>query len=95
MTSTQFPAIPDPAHLRPELAPRLSVGYARIGDVDLPTPQLYLGDYPAGTSFTTPGDQCSPVARVSQRRELQRAPDPQGRKPSSSCSGRARALERV
>jgi CubicO group peptidase (beta-lactamase class C family) len=56
MRSTQFPALQDSAHLRPDLARRFARGYAKLGPVDLPSPQLYLGDYPAGTLVTTAGD---------------------------------------
>lgn len=56
MTSTQFSGLNDAAHLRPELAERLSTGYARLGPLYLPTPMIYLGEYPAGSSVTTPAD---------------------------------------
>ena len=56
MYSSQLPAIQDSAHLRPDLARRFARGYAKLGDVDLPSPQIYLSAYPAGTLVTTAGD---------------------------------------
>jgi len=56
MHASEFPAVQDTAHLRPELAQQFARGYAKIGPVDLPSPQIYLGDYPAGTLVTTAGD---------------------------------------
>ena len=56
MRSSQLPAIRDSAHLRPELARRFVRGYAKLGAVDLPSPQIYLSAYPAGTLVTTAGD---------------------------------------
>ncbi len=56
MIHSQFPPLQDSAHLRPELARQFARGYARLGPVDLPSPQIYLGDYPAGTLVTTAGD---------------------------------------
>lgn len=56
MTSTQFPALSDYSGIRPDLVERMAVGYAGFGRLFLPTPTVVLGDYPAGTSVTTPGD---------------------------------------
>jgi CubicO group peptidase (beta-lactamase class C family) len=56
MHSSQFPALQDSAHLRPELVGRFARGYAKLGPVDLPSPQMYLADYPAGALVTTAGD---------------------------------------
>ena len=56
MTSTQFPAVQDQAHIRPDLWSRLSRGYAGIGPLRIPTPPIYFEDHPAGTVVTTPGD---------------------------------------
>ncbi len=56
MTSTQFPPVQDAEYVRPDLFARLSTGYAQLGAVHLPTPAIYIGDYPAGTAVTTPGD---------------------------------------
>jgi CubicO group peptidase (beta-lactamase class C family) len=56
MRSSQLPAIRDSAHLRPPLDRRFTRGYARLGVVDLPSPQIYLSAYPAGTLVTTAGD---------------------------------------
>ena len=56
MTSTQFPPVQAPPHVREDIAARYSTGYAMFGHVVLPTPTLYLGDFPAGTVVTTPGD---------------------------------------
>lgn len=56
MLHSQFPPLRDSAHLRPEIARRFARGYARLGPVDLPSPQIYVGDYPAATLVTTAGD---------------------------------------
>ena len=56
MPSTQFQALNDSAHLKPDIAARLGSGYAKLGAVDFPTPHIYLEEYPAGTSVTTPSD---------------------------------------
>ena len=48
MHSTQFPAVRDSAHLRPDLASRFTRGYAKLGPVDLPTPNIYWGNIPRG-----------------------------------------------
>jgi CubicO group peptidase (beta-lactamase class C family) len=56
MTSTQFPAVQDSAHVRPDIWARMSRGYAGVGPVRIPTPAIYFEDYPAGTVVTTPGD---------------------------------------
>ena len=56
MTSTQFPPVQAPPHVRDEIAARYSTGYAMFGHVVLPTPTIYFGDFPAGTVVTTPGD---------------------------------------
>jgi CubicO group peptidase (beta-lactamase class C family) len=56
MHHSQFPAVQDSAHLRAEIARQFARGYAKLGSVDIPSPQIYLGDYPAGTLVTTAGD---------------------------------------
>lgn len=56
MHSTQFPALQDSAHLRPDLARRFARGYAKLGSVDLPSPQVYVADYPPATLVTSAGD---------------------------------------
>ena len=56
MRSTQFPAVQDAVHIRPEIFARLSSGYARLGAVHIPTPPIYFACFPAGTVVTTPGD---------------------------------------
>lgn len=56
MRSTQFPPVQDSLHVRPDLWPRLSRGYAGLGPTRVPTPPIYFEDHPAGTVVTTPGD---------------------------------------
>ena len=56
MHSSQFPALQDSLHLRPDIARRFARGFTKLGSVDLPSPHIYLGDYPAGTLVTTAGD---------------------------------------
>jgi CubicO group peptidase (beta-lactamase class C family) len=56
MHSSQLPAIRDSAHLRPDIARRFAMGYAKLGAIDLPSPQINLSAYPAGTLVTTAGD---------------------------------------
>ena len=56
MKSTQFPPVQDAAHVRKDIFNRMSKGYAVFGEVFVPTPTIYIGDYPAGTVVGTPGD---------------------------------------
>jgi CubicO group peptidase (beta-lactamase class C family) len=56
MVSSQYPVAQDAEHVRPELYERLSSGYSQIGKVHVPTPELVLGDYPAGGLVTTASD---------------------------------------
>jgi len=56
MTSTQFPAVQDSAHIRPDIWARMSRGYAGLGPTRIPTPDIYFEDHPAGTVVTKPGD---------------------------------------
>jgi CubicO group peptidase (beta-lactamase class C family) len=56
MRSSQYPPVQDEAHVRPELAARFSRGYATLGAMQIPTPAIYFGDFPAGTVVTVPGD---------------------------------------
>jgi CubicO group peptidase (beta-lactamase class C family) len=56
MRSSQFPAVQDSAHIRPDIWARMSTGYSGIGALRVATPTIYFGDYPAGTVVTTPGD---------------------------------------
>lgn len=56
MRSSQFPAVQDSTHLRPDIARRFARGFTKLGSVVLPSPEIYLGDYPAGTFVTTASD---------------------------------------
>jgi len=57
MTSTQYPPVQDPDHIRPDLLGRMSTGYSRLGGgVHIPSPRLCFADFPAGTAVLTPGD---------------------------------------
>ncbi len=56
MTSTQFPPVQDEAHVRPDLWARLATGYSGFGGLHVPSPSIYLTEYPAGTAVTTPSD---------------------------------------
>jgi CubicO group peptidase (beta-lactamase class C family) len=56
MRSTQFPAVQDSAHIRPEIWARMSRGYSGLGTMRIPTTTIYFEDHPAGTVVTTPSD---------------------------------------
>jgi CubicO group peptidase (beta-lactamase class C family) len=56
MTQAQFPAAQDADHLRPEMLARLAPGYARFGQVYLPTPTVQIEAYPAGVAVAAPAD---------------------------------------
>lgn len=56
MTSTQFPPVQDAAHVRPQIVARFSKGYSDYAGVYIPTPTIYIADYPAGAVVGTPGD---------------------------------------
>jgi hypothetical protein len=56
MTSTQFPPVQDKDHVRGEIFSRSTKGYAQFGAIEIPTPDIYFADYPAGTVMTTAGD---------------------------------------
>jgi CubicO group peptidase (beta-lactamase class C family) len=56
MRSSQYPAVQDSLHVRPDIWARLSTGYTGFGAIRFPTPPIYFGDYPAGAVVTTPGD---------------------------------------
>jgi CubicO group peptidase (beta-lactamase class C family) len=56
MASTQFPPVQAAPAVRQDLIERFSTGYAALGHVVVPTPTIYLADFPAGTVVTTPGD---------------------------------------
>jgi CubicO group peptidase (beta-lactamase class C family) len=56
MTSTQYPPVQDAAHVRPDIFAEMSTGYASLGPIRLPTPDIFFADFPAGGVVTTPGD---------------------------------------
>jgi CubicO group peptidase (beta-lactamase class C family) len=56
MKSSQFPPVLDDAHIRPDLRARASTGYSQLGPLHVPTPNVLISDFPAGTLITTPGD---------------------------------------
>jgi CubicO group peptidase (beta-lactamase class C family) len=56
MTSSWFPPVQDADHVPADLWARRSTGYATVGGLLIPLPQIYIGDYPAGTALTTPSD---------------------------------------
>ncbi|MEV0614583.1 serine hydrolase domain-containing protein [Nonomuraea sp. NPDC050404] len=56
MGSTVFPRAQHPDFVPEELLARRSTGYATLPGLCLPLPQLYPGDYPAGSALSTPSD---------------------------------------
>jgi CubicO group peptidase (beta-lactamase class C family) len=56
MTSSSFPPVQDAAHIRPEVRARLTTGYAQVGPIHVPSPDLYLAEFPAGTAVLRAGD---------------------------------------
>lgn len=56
MASTCFPPAQDADHVPAEILSRRSVGYATVAGLSFRLPQIYVGDYPAGTALTTPSD---------------------------------------
>ncbi|MCP2166800.1 serine hydrolase domain-containing protein [Goodfellowiella coeruleoviolacea] len=56
MTSTCFPPAQHPDHVPADIYTRRSTGYATLGGFHFRLPQIYVGDYPAGTALTTPSD---------------------------------------
>lgn len=70
MSSSQYPVAQDADHVRPELFERLSSGYAQIGRLHIPTPQVLLGDYPAGGLVTTASDHLRLLLAYQRRGEL-------------------------
>lgn len=56
MRSSQYPAVQDAAHVKPEIMARFSKGYATLGAMQIPTPTIYFADFPAGTAVLTPSD---------------------------------------
>ncbi|HEY3813621.1 MAG TPA: serine hydrolase domain-containing protein [Caulobacteraceae bacterium] len=53
---SQYPAIQDAAHVRPDVWQRLSAGYTRIGPEFFPTPKVQIEGYPAGGAMLRPKD---------------------------------------
>ncbi|SEH01593.1 CubicO group peptidase, beta-lactamase class C family [Nonomuraea solani] len=56
MDSTCFPPAQHPDHVPAELLARRSTGYATLPGYHFPLPDLYPGDYPAGSALSTPSD---------------------------------------
>lgn len=56
MDSTAFPAAHHADSAPAPLLERRSTGYATLQGLRFELPQVYIGDYPAGTALTTPGD---------------------------------------
>jgi CubicO group peptidase (beta-lactamase class C family) len=56
MDSTCFPPAQHPDHVPADILRRRSVGYATLAGYQFTLPQIYIGDYPAGTALTTPSD---------------------------------------
>ncbi|MEU8400933.1 serine hydrolase domain-containing protein [Nonomuraea sp. NPDC048892] len=56
MSSSVFPRAQHPDFVPAELLARRSTGYATLPGLRLPLPQLYVGDYPAGSALSTPSD---------------------------------------
>lgn len=56
MASSIFPRAQHPDFVPAELLARRSTGYATLPGLRLPLPQLYAGDYPAGSALSTPSD---------------------------------------
>jgi CubicO group peptidase (beta-lactamase class C family) len=73
MGSSQYPVAQDVANVRPELWARLSSGYSQIGRVHVPTPELLLGDYPAGGLVTTASDHLRLLLAYQHRGALEGA----------------------
>ncbi|HWE46330.1 MAG TPA: serine hydrolase domain-containing protein [Caulobacteraceae bacterium] len=53
---SQYPAIQDAAHVRPDVWSRLSAGYTRIGPEFFPTPRVQIEGFPAGGAMLRPQD---------------------------------------
>ena len=56
MTSSCFPPAQHPDHVPADILARRSTGYATLGGFQFALPQVYIGDYPAGSALTTPSD---------------------------------------
>jgi CubicO group peptidase (beta-lactamase class C family) len=56
MTSTCFPPVQDAEHVPADIWARRSTGYAMFDGLQLPLPQIHVGDTPAGSALTTPSD---------------------------------------
>ncbi len=55
MTGSKYPPVQDSAHVGAEIWGRMSTGYTSLGQVQVPTPTIYFGDFPAGSLVSTPG----------------------------------------
>jgi CubicO group peptidase (beta-lactamase class C family) len=56
MTASQYPAVQDRVHVRPDIWDQMSTGYARMGSAWMPTLPVYFGNYPAGGVLAKPSD---------------------------------------
>ncbi|HEX9766790.1 MAG TPA: serine hydrolase domain-containing protein [Nitriliruptorales bacterium] len=56
MASSQFPPVHAAPHARQDLLDRLGTGYCGFGPVNLPTPEIFFADYPAGNILTIASD---------------------------------------
>ncbi len=56
MASSLQPVTQDANSVPGHIRANFSTGYASFQDCLIPTPQLFIGDYPAGSLLTTPGD---------------------------------------
>lgn len=58
MSSTHLPAAQNADNVPADVLARRSAGYATLPGLAVRLPQIYIGDYPAGTALSTPGDHC-------------------------------------
>jgi CubicO group peptidase (beta-lactamase class C family) len=56
MRSTYLPPVQDGTHVPEEVLQRISTGYARFGNVYVPSPTIFPASYPASGLLTIPGD---------------------------------------
>jgi CubicO group peptidase (beta-lactamase class C family) len=70
MTSTCFPPAQDAGHVPAGILARRSVGYATLPGTRFRLPQVFVGDYPAGTALTTPSDHCRFLLSMANRGRL-------------------------
>ncbi len=70
MNSTCLPPAQDANYVPDGILARRSTGYATLPGVRFCLPQVYVGDYPAGTALTTPTDHCRFLLAMGNRGRL-------------------------